>query len=223
MGVRRPPVSIAALHDAQQELEHTLGEIPGAPAARAAVLTENLIRHYVEEFDRRRRDWIRAVIAMDPAGVTRVLADPMLPRKVRAALEQDPVRLDEALTDMVVDRLGTADPRDTRGWLHPDAQSFLDAVPDEVTLQFRVLREARNLLTHDSAEARTRLRDALRELGAADPRFELNQPVTRRVVVDWLRALAGRRLRIVCGCIPQMWQAMLAAEAALRPELATEN
>jgi DNA-binding CsgD family transcriptional regulator len=112
------------------------------------------------------------------------------------------------------------DPRQTDGWLRADAQAELDALPDEIALQFTVLREARNFLTHNSEESRVKLEGAVDRLAAADPRFQLRQSLTRRVLIDWLRAMDARRIRLLAACVPALWRAMVVVETVLQGPLA---
>jgi hypothetical protein len=70
-------------------------------------------------------------------------------------------------------------------------------------------------LTHSSKGSRTGLVAAIQQISGHDPRFALNQPLTRRVLIDWLRAKDAQRLYLLSSCIPALWQAMAAAESIL--------
>lgn len=104
-------------------------------------------------------------------------------------------------------------PCDTGGWLRPDAQAELDALPAETILRYRVLRQTRNLLVHNSVEARTGLADRLGELAGLQSDFDLQQPLTPRVLLSWLNAASARRLRMLLECVPMIWRTKLVAES----------
>ena len=218
-GLVRPvaTVSTSALHHAQEELTRFLTALGDTRPVQASALIEGFIRSFAEEFELRRRDWLRAAVSLDPTAARRCLASGSLPRPQRDALTRTPADVDAALTDRYLDHmLSGGDPRRTDDWLRADAQAELDALPDEVALQFSVLRAARNYLTHASEESRTRLQAAIQRLGTVDPRFELHQPLTRRVLIDWVRAADARRLRSLGACIPALWRAMVVAETVLQ-------
>lgn len=51
---------------------------------------DGFLRSYAQEFEFRRRDWLRAAVAADDAAVARQLARPDLPAKVRTLLSTSP-------------------------------------------------------------------------------------------------------------------------------------
>lgn len=211
------PVSAVALHHAQEELNRFLVALGNTRPAEASAVVERFVRSFEQEFEFRRRDWLRAVVSLDAAVARRRLAAGSLARPQREALTRTPPDIDAALTDIYLDRmLSGGDPRRTDGWLQADAQAELDALPDEVALQFTVLREIRNYLTHDSEESRVRLKAAIQRLAIVDPRFELHQTLTRRVLIDWLRTADARRIRLLSACVPTLWRAMVVGETVLQ-------
>jgi hypothetical protein len=139
-------------------------------------------------------------------------------RRIRAALSQTPSDLEEVPTNrsyIDIDMLGAGDPREADGWLRPDAQAALNTVPEEVIWLYKGLKRARNYLTHSSDESRDRLATAIRQISGDDPRFMLNQDLTRRVLIDWLRAKDAQRLCLLSSCVPTLWGAMVVAESIL--------
>ncbi|MEU4462689.1 sigma factor-like helix-turn-helix DNA-binding protein [Streptomyces sp. NPDC024017] len=209
------PKAATALHHAQQEIDRSLGALVELrPADRSAHL-ERFLKEFMQEFEFRRRNWIRAAVALDGSAIGRRLADPALKTKHRTALAQSPPTVDEVLTDMYLDKLGGGDPRVTDGWMRPDVQAELNAVGDETIARFTVLKESRNYLVHGSQEARRRLEAALKELAAVDSAFELKQSLTARVLLTWLLSNQQRRLRLLLGCVPDLWRAMVVGETLL--------
>ncbi|MEV7690667.1 hypothetical protein [Streptomyces bungoensis] len=206
------PVGTLALHHFQSEITAFLAALEGLHGTETSEAIRGFIKPLMTEFEFRRRSWIRALVLADHTAVSRRLADPTLKAKHRMALAQDPPDIDSVLTDMYIDRLGNGDPRVTDGWLRPEVQAELDSIPDETVLQYTVLREIRNYLTHISQESTARLDSALRRLAEADPRFELNQPLTARVLLSWLSASKARRLQLLLACVPSIWRAMVVGE-----------
>ncbi|WP_314175793.1 sigma factor-like helix-turn-helix DNA-binding protein [Streptomyces winkii] len=207
------PVGTLALHHFQKEITAFLTKLEGLHGTETSEAIRNFIKPLMTEFEFRRRSWIRASVLRDPTAICRRLDDPTLKAKHRVALTQDPPDIDSVLTDMYLDRLGNGDPRVTDGWLRPDAQAELDSISDETVLQYSALREIRNYLTHISQESTERLGSALRRLSEVDPRFELNQPLTARVLLSWLSSTRARRLQLLLTCVPSIWRAMVVGEA----------
>lgn len=217
-GLRGPATSVGtvALHHSQEELNRFLVALGETRPTEASALIERFIRAFVQEFEFRRRNWLRTAVSLDAGVVGRRLIAGSLPRAQREALTRTPEDVDAALTDIYLDRmLSDGDPRQTDGWLRADAQAELDALPDEVALQFAVLRASRHYLTHDSEESHVRLKTAIQRLAIVDPRFELHQALTRRVLIDWLRTGDPRRIRLLSACIPTLWRAMVVGETVL--------
>ncbi|MEV4327891.1 hypothetical protein AB0J37_37115 [Microbispora rosea] len=212
--VNRIPHSTRALHDAQNEWKRLVAELCATPPAKAPAAIANFVRSCAQEFEARRRDWLRAAIATDADAVRRVLEQESLSRRQRLALQAGSSPA-EVLTGTYIDKLGAGDPRRTDGWLRPDAQAELDAVPDEVALRYKVLREARNYFTHTSDESRQRLHAAIDALAAVDPRFRMNQAITTKTLPDWLRAKDLQRLRLLCASVQELWRAMVVGETLL--------
>ncbi|MER6572547.1 sigma factor-like helix-turn-helix DNA-binding protein [Streptomyces sp. NPDC001093] len=209
------PQAATALHHAQQETDRALGALVELrPADRSAHL-ERFLKAFMQEFEFRRRGWIRGAVALDGSTIGRRLSDPTLKTKHRTALTQSPPAVDEVLTDMYLDKLGAGDPRVTDGWMRPDVQAELDAVGDGTIARFTVLKESRNYLVHGSQEARRRLEVALKELATVESGFELKQSLTPRVLLTWLLANDQRRLRVLLGCVPDLWRAMVIGETLL--------
>ncbi|MFI5522665.1 sigma factor-like helix-turn-helix DNA-binding protein [Streptomyces platensis] len=209
------PQAATALHHAQQEIERVLvalGEL--RPADRSTHL-ERFLKSFMQEFEFRRRGWIRAVVAVDGSAVRRRLADPALRAKHRTALTQRPPAVSEVLTDMYLDKLGGGDPRVTDGWVRADVQAELDSVGDGTILRFTVLKEARNYLVHGSNEACGRLEAALAGMAAVDSAFELKQSLTARILLSWLLSNEQRRLRLLLNCVPELWRSMVVGETLL--------
>ncbi|TXK43296.1 hypothetical protein [Nonomuraea sp. C10] len=211
--VNRIPHSTRALHDAQSEWKRFVEELAAIPQTKASAFVKNFLRSYTEEFEFRRRAWLRAVVAADSTAATRLLEGNSLSKKQHLALiEGSPA---EVLTDRYIDGLGGGDPRINDGWVSPDAQAELDAVPDRVALQYKVLRETRNYFTHTSNESRQRLQAAIDALAALDSRFTMNQALTIRILSDWLRAKDLQRLRILCSSVQELWRAMVVGETLM--------
>jgi hypothetical protein len=212
---RAGTLSIRALHDTQQEVNRFLAELSLARPAASSALVERFIKSYVQEFEYKRREWLRSMILSDDSVVARRLADPSTPGRIRDRLSRTPPDLSAVLSDMYLDKTGGGDPRRTDGWLRPDAQAELDAISDKAVFLYGGLKQARNYLTHNSGESRVSLSTMIRHLSTDDPRFELKQPITRRVVIDWLRAKDAQRLRLLSSGIADLWRGMVVAENIL--------
>lgn len=199
-----------ALHQAQHELRQIFEKLSQIPAGEARTLVEAFVKSFVQEFEFRRRTWLRSMVASDPGAVARRLSDPQLPNKQRLLLEAQPPDVAGALTDMFIDKL--ISPRNTGGWIGVDAQAEMDAISEENVAKFMVLREARNFFTHNSVEAQARLKARLSELSVIDSLFEINQQLTSRVFLVWLLGSNARRLRSLVECMPNIWRAAVVAE-----------
>jgi hypothetical protein len=211
----RTLISAKALHDAQAELSRFQARLSDARPAGTSELVEGFTRDFLQEFEYLRRDWLRTMILRDGSVVARFLTGHCT-AKIRTALSQTPPDLDGILTDRFLDGLGAGDPRQADGWLRPDAQAQLNTVSDEVIGLYRGLRQARNYLTHSSKESHSGLVAAIQQVSGHDSRLSLNQPLTRRVLIDWLSAKDAQRLHLLSSCIPTLWQAMVTAESILR-------
>lgn len=208
-------LGIRALHDAQQEVNRFLAELRRARPAATSALVERFIKSYMQEFEYKRREWLRAMVLSDDDVVARRLADPSTPGRIRDRLSRTPPDLVAVLSDMYLDKTGGGDPRRTDGWLRPDAQAELDAIPDRAVFLYGGLKQARNYLTHSSGESRASLSAMIGHLSADDPRLELKQPITHRVVIDWLRAKNAQRLCLLSSGIADLWRGMVVAENLL--------
>jgi hypothetical protein len=173
------------------------------------------VRSLVEEFEFRRREWLRGVISLDPSAVSRRVENPQgLSKAQRTALVARPLEWGVVLSDRYCDGLlANADPAETGSWLPPTLQLELNSISEEMRLRFGVLRALRNFFTHDSAESTLRLTEVITALAVSDVRFELGQHVTRRVIIDWLRNQNLERLRLLASCLPAIWRAMVVVEA----------
>ncbi|MFB6520084.1 sigma factor-like helix-turn-helix DNA-binding protein [Streptomyces sp. NPDC056401] len=209
------PHAVTALYHAQQEIERVYAALSELRPADRSAYVEQFLKSFMQEFEFRRRGWIRAVVTLDGSAVSRRLGDPALRAKHRMALTQQPPAVGEVLTDMYLDKLGAGDPRLTDGWVRPDVQVELDKVEDGTILRFAVLKESRNYLVHGSKEARGRLEAALQELAVVDSAFELKQSLTSRVLLAWLLSSDRRRLRLLLDCVPDLWRAMVVGETLL--------
>ncbi|WP_371782848.1 hypothetical protein [Streptosporangium subroseum] len=212
--VNQIPHSTRALHDAQREWKRFVAELGATPPTKASAVVTNFVCSCAQEFEARRRDWLRAAITIDADAVRRLLEEESLSKRRRLALEAGASPAD-VLMDRDIDRLGAEDPRRTDGWLRPEAQAELDFVPDEVALRYKVLREARNYFTHRSDESRQRLHAAIDALAALDPRFTMNQAITTKTLPDWLRAKNLQRLHLLCSSVQELWRAMVVGETLL--------
>jgi hypothetical protein len=203
-----------ALHHAQSEIQQLFERLKNSASPESRNMVEGFVRSYVQEFEFRRRTWIRSMVEADAGAVARRLGDPQLPAKQRAALVEIPPNISKVLTDMNIDRL--SNPRDSGGWLGPDAQAELDAIPGETIAKYSSLREARNFFVHNSTEAQERLKSRLAELAEINPLFELKQQLTTRVFLVWLLGAEARRLRLLLDCVPNIWRSAVVAETVNR-------
>jgi hypothetical protein len=213
--------SAKTLHAVREEMTRRLEAIQAGGVDRAAAVRDFLMS-YAGNFEIDRREWLRAMILTDPRSVPRRLepSAPKLDKKQRVLLELSPPDIAGALTDRVLDRmLSGGGIANVDGWLAPSAQTELDALPASVPALYELLRAARNLATHDSDEARLRLREALDGAAAVDAQFVFKSAVTELNVIRWLAANDQARLKKVAEVMPQIWRAMTAAEAVLRSEL----
>ncbi len=214
----RSLVGTLALHKAQDELRSFLADLEKAASSEVSAIVEKFIKVYWQEFEYSRRGWLRAVVELDPQVVERRLQQGGLSRSQRDALEHDPPKISSALSDIYLDRMLSAHsggPRNTDSWLGSEAQTELDALPDDIVARVDVLHEIRNFLTHSSEEAKNRLRTALAHLATEDSRFTLRRSMSRRVLLDWLTAEHGQRLRSIAEAIPATWRTMIVVESIL--------
>ena len=218
----RPPATTAAasaartaLHDASSTRRAELERLSHLPARDRSAALVTFVKDFMGVFEARRRTWFRAVVRSDSGAVARRLAAQGLKPAQRTLLEAVPPDIDAVLTDMYLDRLlsGPSGVRSTDSWLAIDAQSELDSIRDLDLAAARVMRELRNYFTHDSAESRGRLTEAMRELAQLDDRFRTDRPLTRRFVCQWLLSDDATRLAVLSDSILAAWRGMLAAEA----------
>lgn len=176
------------------------------------------VNRTVQDFEVRHRDWMREVVAADDSVVKRVLGGSVdLSRRERALLEESPPAVQRLLTDRYLDRqLSSRGPGGGGGWLSQSAADELARLPDTAVAAYEVLRAARNFFVHDSDESRTRLEAAIGRLAAHDQSMALTAPITRRIVIDWLRASGLRRLKTLCDSILSIWRVLLVTEATSR-------
>ncbi len=215
--------SAKTLHAVREEMFHRLDAIRNvARAAERDSEVREFLKSYAGNFEIDRRKWLRAMILTDPESVARRLAPsaPKLDKKQRVSLSLSPPDLAAGLTDRYLDStLTTGGIANADGWLSPAVQAALDALPQWVSGLYELLRAARNLATHDSAESRGRLRRALDAAAVLDADFEYKRAVTELNVIRWFSANDQARLRKIADVMPHIWLAMTAAEAVLRAEV----
>jgi hypothetical protein len=220
---REVSLSAKTLHVVREEMHGRLAAIRGTErAAERDAEVREFLKSYAGNFEIDRREWLRAMILMDPGAVSRRLARsaPKLDKKQRGALSSWPPDLGAVLTDRYLDRmLSTGGIANSEGWLSPAVQAELDALSPLTSALYEVLRAARNLATHDSEESLVRMRKALDAAAALDADFQYQRPVTERNVIRWLSANDQARLRRIAAVMPDIWRAMTAAEAVLRAEV----
>jgi hypothetical protein len=210
------------LHHAQGQLRDLVAELEtGSRASNETAAREYVHMKCFPEFETRRRNWMRAVIASDPGLVVRRMALPAgsLAKHAVHHLRRDPADV-SVLKDSYFDNLWSPEQGEDRtvrsadGWLVTDAQTELDLIPDDVVAHFEVLRALRNLFSHpDSTTAPDRVRNAIDDLATFDASFAFNRPVTFTIVIDWLLADSGRRIKALGEAVPAAWRAMVLAEA----------
>jgi hypothetical protein len=211
------------LHLVREEMQRRLDAIRDIerPAERDAQVRE-FLKNYTGNFEIDRREWLRAMILLDPGAVPRRLdpSAPKLDKKQREKLSESPPDVAAALTDRYLDRiLSGGGISSSDGWFPPAAQAELDALSPLTSALYELLRAARNLATHDSKESRDRVRDALDAVAALDGDFSYQRGVTELSVIRWLSAADQARLRKLASVMPDIWRAMTAAEAVLRAEV----
>jgi hypothetical protein len=195
-----------------------MSELQEAAPSKVSAFVEEFITNYWQEFEYSRREWLRKVIEIDTEAARHRLEQGGLSRSQRDALEQDPPNTAAVLTDMYLDRMlsgKNGGPRNADSWLRSEAQSELDALPDDVVARVEVLHEIRNFLTHSSEESRNRLQAALARLSSEDGRFTLRRGITRRILLDWLTSEQVQRLRAIAESIPATWRTMIVVESVL--------
>ncbi|MBO1336325.1 sigma factor-like helix-turn-helix DNA-binding protein [Streptomyces sp. VRA16 Mangrove soil] len=203
----------SALHDARQALERFRREVSEVRPAERSAYGQQFILAFYQEYEHRRRAWIRMMIERDDTAVARRLAGSPT-RNERRLLSEDPPAVDTLLPDFVIDKLGGSDPRNTDGWIRPDAQAALDSVDDAVIRRFAAFKEARNHLMHGGVEA-PKLKAALAALAADDDAFALKQTITRRVLLSWLLSGGQHRVVHLAESIPELWKQMIVGEALM--------
>lgn len=219
---RTPNLSAQLLHLARSDMEKKISEIGDSVGARERdPLIRNFLRDYAGTFESDRRKWLREMILLDPDSVDRRLRTgaPKLTKRQLHSLGSTPPKLDLVLTDRYLDQTLAQGVSNTDGWLRQDAQAELDAVGEQVKALYGVLRAARNLVTHDSKESRDRLSDTLDTAGLLESEFEFKHTITELSIIRWLSADSQRRLKKVAATVPEIWKAMVAAEAVLRAQV----
>lgn len=201
----------ASLHWSQSEIARLFEALSKTATALARPVIEEFLRKFAQDFEFRRRGWLREIVESDSTAAARQLSGDILTKKQRQALEASPHDTSSVLTDMYIDKL--SNPRDCGGWLLPQAQAEMDAIPEEQIMRYAALREIRNFLVHDSVEARNRLKLRLDELAVLDPRFDIKQQLTARVLMVWLQGADHRRLRLLLDAVPAIWRSMVVAES----------
>jgi uncharacterized protein (DUF433 family) len=220
---REVSLSAKTLHVVREDLQRRLDTIRGITrASERDVEVREFLKAYAGNFEIDRREWLRAMILLDPTAPARRL-DPSAPRldkRQRDSLSSSSPDLGAVLTDRYLDRtLSNGGIANADGWLAPAVQAELDAHSPVVSALYGVLRAARNLVTHDSEESRVRMREALDAAAALDADFDFQRAITEQLVVRWLSANGQARLRRVAEVMPDIWRAMTAAEAVLRAEV----
>ncbi|NHT16082.1 hypothetical protein [Cellulomonas sp. IC4_254] len=204
------------LHRAQLELDSFLIDLQAVRPRDAGDLLERYIQSKcIREFEVSRRQWLRAMIGLDTQAVARRVDEGKgdIPKDVFHELRQTGDA--GAITDMYIDRISSppnGDVRSTDGWLVVDSQAELDALSDELVLRFELLRAARNIFVHESEESLGKLAAAIDRLAEVDDRFTVRRTLTRTLLIDWLAAERGRRIRILAQTVPAVWQSKLNAE-----------
>jgi hypothetical protein len=204
------------LHRAQLELDSFLIDLQEVRPRDAGGLLERFIQSKcIRQFEVGRRQWLRAMIALDSQAVGRRVDEGKggIPKDIFHELRQTGDA--RVITDMYIDRISSppnGDVRSTDGWLVDDAQAELDTLSDELVLRFELLRATRNTFVHESEESLGRLSAAVGRLGEVDDRFTVRRTLTRTLLIDWLNAERGRRIRILAQTVPAVWQSMLNAE-----------
>ena len=206
------------LHAVREEMDRRLEVISSIDrtADRDAEVRE-FLRTYAGNFEFDRREWLRAMIVLDPGAVSRRLSGTGLNTRQRNALSSSPPNVGAVLTDRYLDNvLSTGGVSNSDGWLAPAVQAELDAIPPLTSALYEVLRATRNLATHVSNESSFRVREALDAAGALDRDFEYQRSIRERNIIQWLSANDQARLRRLAEVMPDIWRAMTTAEAVLR-------
>ena len=92
-------VAALALHIAKTELEQFWRRLEQVPGSEQRTMIDSFLCNYAQEFEFRRRDWLRAVVASDDTAVARQLARPDLSAKARGLLSAAPPNVAAVLTD----------------------------------------------------------------------------------------------------------------------------
>ena len=222
LGTSRGPSSVArsALVASESALTTGIERLGTLDRATAPSHARDFLCQCVEEFEIRRRDWLRAVSQTDPIAFAERLMGPRgqltkAQRSVAPVIEN----LDRVLTDRYLDGLlKGGDPTETDGWLRSDLQAELDLVPQVDRFRYGAARAVRNLLRHHSEEAQRRVTESLSDLSAVDDRFVLRRRPTSTVLADWLVSSNFRRLRVLCEVIPTLWRVAVVIETLAQPD-----
>ena len=220
-GASTTSLGARTLYVVREEMERRLEAIRSIDrtADRDAEVRE-FLRTYAGNFELDRREWLRAMIVLDPGAVARRLSGPRLNATQRNALSSSPPNVGAVLTDRYLDRvLSTGGVSNSDGWLAPAVQAELNAITPLTSALYELLRATRNLATHGSNESSVRVREALNAAGALDRDFEYQRSITERNIIQWLAANDQARLRRLAEVMPDIWRAMTAAEAVLRAGL----
>lgn len=217
---RNANLSAELLLLARSDMSSKLREVAGCQsAAQRDPLVRDFLKTYAGSFEADRRKWLRAMIDLDQNAINRRLepSAPSLSVKLRRMLSASPPDLEGMLTDSYLDRtLATGGLASTDGWLVDAAQRELDALSEETSSLYELLRSTRNFLTHQSKESRERVRLALDRIAATDSAFHFNQPITETSLIRWLSANNQFRLKKLVAVMPEIWKSMVAAEGVLR-------
>lgn len=210
-------VAALAMADAIATRTSILASVAQAePKERSKVIAES-IKSYMGTFEKRRREWFRAVLSKDPASGARRLAKPGLSKKIRERLQVNRAAPSLAVDDMYIDKLFGCPEGvlNHDGWFSQPCQDSLSLISADDVAKMDVLREMRNLFVHRSKDASDRLALRLAALGEIDSSFTFGgRGVTVRTVTDWLASDDLRRLKDLTNALPSVWAKKLEVEIA---------
>lgn len=206
------------LHAARIDLDQGLRAFEDAATiSQKDAAARDFVTAYAQSFEIDRRTWFRALVSADPVAGARRAAQSKRDLKGHSQLASEPENPLAVLSDLYLDRVLANGLASVDGWFSDDVVAALSPL-GHLTKRYEVLRAARNFITHGGEPAALRFRTAVDAYSADMPDFEFNREVTPTMLLRWLSAKSGARLRHLGELLPAVWTIMVAAEGVLRSE-----
>jgi hypothetical protein len=206
------------LHAARIDLDQGLRAFEeAATIGQKDAAVRDFVTSYAQSFEIDRRIWFRAMVSEDPEAGARRATQSKRDLKLHAQLVANPQDALAALTDVYLDRVLANGLGDVDGWFSDDVIAAL-APLNAMTKRYEVLRSARNFITHGGKPAAERFRRAVEIYAEERADFAFTREVTATMLLRWLSAKSGARLRHLGEVLPAVWTTMVTAEGVLQAE-----